>query len=280
MDGEAAADLDARHRHVPRCGVHDWPSHRRTRFAISQCATRRQRPSGPPRSRTCGEYLDVMRARLATREGGPVPVARSRGARAPFCYSERVVAISNLIDPDLWKRADWQGVGYGSSAVGKPPLLAFGFTNSEAGQQILGGLHAATGPIDTFDLIRIAIIEGDIPGERPGYTVHICPNFDGVMAKAAADGKEPPDVLIASMIHRIYPLPGSRRLDWFKQELATHGRYFLMGASISPSGMNPMIDQGIAIEKTGIVFKHVSQIATDEVDDAVIFTREMKQRPH
>ena len=135
---------------------------------------------------------------------------------------------SNLINVALWNRANWQGVMYGSRAEGKPPFLAFAFVNGQAGKQILKDLHATTGPIDTFDVIRIAIIEGAIPGERPGYTVHISPHFDGIQAEARAEGKSAPDVMIVSQIHRMCPAPGSSLLTWFKQELAKHGRYFLM----------------------------------------------------
>jgi hypothetical protein len=100
-----------------------------------------------------------------------------------------------------------------------------------------------------------------------------------VNAKAA--GQPPPEEPEPeiSHIHRMHPAPGSGLLASFKSDLAKHGRYFLMGASISPSGTNPVLNRQTAIEKKLIVFKDVSQITGDD-DDVVIFAREDTRRPH
>jgi hypothetical protein len=48
--------------------------------------------------------------------------------------------------------------------------------------------NVAFGPVDTDEQIRVAIIEGDIPGKRPGYTVHISPDLDRVLGRPSEAG--------------------------------------------------------------------------------------------
>lgn len=187
--------------------------------------------------------------------------------------------LVDLIDVELWNQARWKGVVFGGWPD-KPPFMALAFVNGEAGQQIFRGLRDITGPIDTFELIRVAIIEGDIPGEDPGYTVHIGPNLDGIVAAAKAAGSEPPGgMMILTRIHRMNPTPGSPHLARFKGAFAQHQRYSLLGASISATGQNLTIDFEQPIGKTLVIFKHVSNIGKNDIDKA-IFVREASQRPH
>jgi hypothetical protein len=181
-----------------------------------------------------------------------------------------------LIDVPLWDQAGWRGVTY-SYQEGRLPAMGFAFENRDAGRQVLRELRQATGPIDTFELIRIAIIEGDIPGEQPGYTVLITPNLDGIVAKARAEGEQPPtdSVIMSGLFRRIGPTTASRSVGQFKDAFAKYHRYSLVGASLSDRS----IDFDVAIEKTLIVFKHVSQIGENDVDQ-MIFARETRQRRH
>jgi hypothetical protein len=155
-------------------------------------------------------------------------------------------------------------------------MMGLAFADRDAGRQILRGLQQATGPIDAFELIRIAIIEGDIPGEPPGYTVLITPNFDGLAAKTRAEGKQPPaELTMAGQFQRIGSTAASHTVGRFKDAFATHRRFFLVGASVSDRS----IDFDVAIEKTLIVFKHVSEIDDQDVEK-LIFARDTRQRRH
>jgi hypothetical protein len=209
--------------------------------------------------------------RSRTHDQPSIVVVHQRCVSATFEDME----VSNLIDVDLWNRARWNSVAF-TYQPDRPPFLALAFVNREAGEQIFRHLRGVTGGVDTFELIRIAFIEGDIPGKPPGYTVLICPNFEGLVAKARAEGREPPDdVAMIASFSRMSPTPESRSLHQFKQEVSKHGRYFLVGASISDRS----IAFGVAIEKTLVVFKHVSEIGQNDID-RLIFAREAKQQFH
>lgn len=172
------------------------------------------------------------------------------------------MSFPDLIDVSLWDRAGWKGLVFGYSEGG-PPLIALAFTNSAAGKQIFQGLRAITGPVDKDELIRIAIIEGDIPGEEPGYSVHIGPNLDKLVP-------QPDDkiVLTLSRIHRMNPDPGSPYLPTFKKEFEKHRRYDLMNAAIKAG--QPVIDESQSIEKHAIIFKHVSDLGPNDIDRIVL----------
>lgn len=182
--------------------------------------------------------------------------------------------VSTLLNAPLWDLARWNGVAFHY----KPetmPYLALVFANDIHGRQILADLRAQTGSIDEFELLRIAFLEGEIPGERSGYTVHISPNFDGIVAKARAEGTEPPrDLIMASRTQRVYPAVASPSLGKFKDEVRKHKRYFLVGASLD----NRAIHFDVAIEKTLAIFKNVSDIGSNDVDK-LIFARDAHQRP-
>src|SRR5215831_19415244 len=91
--------------------------------------------------------------------------------------------MEQLIDPALWDAAKWKAVAFGAQA-GKPPLMAFIFANINAGRQIFAKWREAIGgDIDKEEMIRIAIIEGDIPGEPAGYTGHVTPQKEQVIAE-------------------------------------------------------------------------------------------------
>jgi hypothetical protein len=131
--------------------------------------------------------------------------------------------FSTLIDVDLWNRARWNGVSFNYQAD-RPPFLALAFDVREAGEQAFAHLHATTGDVDRFELIRIAFIEGDIPGKPPGYTVLISPNYEGIIAKARAEGREPPDEMaMVARTSRMRATPGSRSVPRFKEEFASTG---------------------------------------------------------
>jgi hypothetical protein len=77
-----------------------------------------------------------------------------------------------LIDITRWDKAIWKGVFYMCGAS-QPPIMALLFLNKEVAIKIFAQWYVRIGRSDDYEEMRISIIEGDVPGEDPGYTVYI-----------------------------------------------------------------------------------------------------------
>lgn len=76
--------------------------------------------------------------------------------------------------------------------------------------------------------LRISFIEGDIPGEDFGYTVHIGSNWESTILRRIEEGStiEEEFLMFISRFNRMNP-PNSRNLDLFKERYTLFGSYFL-----------------------------------------------------
>ena len=85
-------------------------------------------------------------------------------------------------------------------------------------------IHKHIGKIDQEELIRIAIIEGEIEGQDSGYSVHITSNHHVAIKNAESRTKGLPlaHTMFASRIHRMNPAPGSIYLSTFKKHYLQH----------------------------------------------------------
>jgi len=184
-----------------------------------------------------------------------------------------------LIDIPLWNRAGWLGVAFGMAPQDQT-FMALVFTNHDAAEEIFRGFQRAIGGnVDTYEMLRVAIIEGDIPGKEAGYTVHLSTDLDGVDRAMRASGQSPhtPDYVL-SRIHRI-PAPDSPHLSGFKRDFARHGSYLLLPASFIQGGDDVELAPSLGILKRAVTFKHVTDIGSDDQDRA-IFATEFGERAH
>jgi hypothetical protein len=179
---------------------------------------------------------------------------------------------SVLLAPALWDPAGWEGLAF-SYREDQPPFVSFVFRDDDAGKRLLSQLRGVLGPVDQFNVLRVAFIEGDIPGERPGYTVHLTPNLEGIQAKAASTGAALPSQLM--MVNRFKRIYTSRSLAKFKEAYAAHQRYFIGPASLATR----TVHFNIAIEKRAPVFKDVSAIVKGDIDE-LIFVRDKGSTRH
>ena len=176
-----------------------------------------------------------------------------------------------LINVPLWDQARWTGVGFAYDSV-RIPFVALVFTDGAAGVQIFNAWRRTLGEVDEYDALRVAFIEGDIPGKAPGYTVYIGTNHEALVKVAAAAAHPPPSALfVVSRIHRM-PMPNASHLAGFKREFARQRQYLLTAARLSASG-ELLLARDASIRKTDVVLKHVSDIGLDDVDRA-IFVRD------
>jgi hypothetical protein len=91
---------------------------------------------------------------------------------------------SNPDEFDLWKRANWRATVFMLAENGDgPPILGLGFTNEDPARQIFRGWRERYGSRDEFEELRVSIIEGEIPGRAPGYSVHVGANAENVFRR-------------------------------------------------------------------------------------------------
>ena len=187
--------------------------------------------------------------------------------------------ISSPIDLDLWNKAKWSATAF-VFQKGRPPALGLAYRDETAARKIFEGWHERYGDHDADEELRISIIEGDIEGEEPGYTVHISSDPE-VVTKRYEKAGFPVDGSIFmtwSRINRMNPSPDSKNLEVFKQLYRQYKTYFLLPAVISKDAksMKPLFDLGIY--KGKLHFRNVSEIGRNDLD-SIVFAPAISSAP-
>jgi hypothetical protein len=191
--------------------------------------------------------------------------------------------FQNFIDMDKWNAARWKAVVYLNHLEGtKPPCLGIAFENGEIGKQIFADWIEYFGRVDSYEELRIIIVEEDTPSEKPSYTVRISSNPWHTEERARASGMmiDASTALVVTRVNRMHPEPDSPHLATFKREFEKHGKYFLVPISIKrlpQISYEPHFEYSIG--KTEIQFTRVSELVESssevvvndytEPDDAV-----------
>jgi len=135
------------------------------------------------------------------------------------------------IDPELWDHAGWSGTAFLRDPSGlERPGMTLLFGSEKAGHLIFSGGHLKIGAADTEECIRVAIIEGDVPGQKPGYFVHI----------------------------------GAMHLPNFKRDFRRLGHYWLMPGFFRRG--NPEAEWELAILKRKLALRTVEEIGEHDID--------------
>ena len=188
--------------------------------------------------------------------------------------------LSTPIDVATWDKAKWTSTAF-MTAPDRPPLLALGFLNGPEAQEIFEGWHRRYGSRDTFEELRISIVEGRIEGEEPGYSVHIGSDLENTIKRYENAGLkiDPNGAYFAmiSRINRMNPPPESKNLEVFKEAYRRFKCYFLIPATNKPDGsqFKPLLD--LAIFKNTIHFRRVEDIGENDMDLAVVRTGSVKR---
>ena len=178
------------------------------------------------------------------------------------------LTIPTLIDPHLWARAGWMGIAW--AAHDDLPIMAPLFTNREAARAIFAGWQVALGAVDHQDLLRVAIIEGEVPTMAPGYFAHLGLDLAAVTPRLAAATAVSYDATDGDAWHRL-PNPGSPHLRAFKQAYARTGHYALIPAVLVDSRADFQSD--LALRKTRLVFRHVRDVPRTGDPDSALWQR-------
>lgn len=210
-------------------------------------------------------------------------LGRRRPVRQKEVKTDFSLYVSAPIDPPLWDEARWRAVFVLVPKDGsRPPALGLAFQNEVPARQIFEQWSRRYGAIDRFDELRISIIEGDIPGERPGYSVHIGPDVKNTIARYKSAGLKVDEntfLMSVGRIHRMNPEPGSRNLEMFKEAYNRFNQFFLILGTINPdgSGLKPIMDFGLT--KSSIQFRRVEDIGPDDEDSVVLQSARIESTP-
>ncbi|MFD2370064.1 TIR domain-containing protein [Brevibacillus gelatini] len=201
------------------------------------------------------------------------------GKLRPLPEKERKsLFITTPIDLETWDKAIWRGAAFlMDTDNSEPPCLILPYKNEYYATKIFKNWISMYGKEDKHDEIRVAIIEGDIPGEEKGYTIHISSNIDRVAKRMEEQGLELDESLIMSIsrMQRANPTDNFKMFNMFKARYQKHKKYILMPAVIDETSwkIKPLFEYGLL--KHELIFKHVSEIDEHDLDAPVI----LKNKP-
>lgn len=185
----------------------------------------------------------------------------------------RAIPIVKFTTSPLWRQARWRAMTFRWHPTGEAsPKIGLCFENAEAGKALFRILEDAYNHEDRFEELRISIIEGSLPGQQPGYTVHICPDPDALAMFATGD-EIVIDAQLASRLgrwNRMYPIPGAAPLlPRFKEEYAKRGQFLLAPVTPGPDGLN-YFDSTLGLIKNNIEFRSLSEIPNRDIDSGAL----------
>ncbi|MCG8405484.1 MAG: hypothetical protein MI923_09830 [Phycisphaerales bacterium] len=176
---------------------------------------------------------------------------------------------ASLVATNLWDKADWLGMGF-VIQPNRAPFLGLLFQNSDVAQTIFSQWRKVFGEEDAYEILRISIIEGDIPGEDSGYSVLVGSNPMNLIQLEQNKGRvfDPRFFLTVSQIHRVNPDATSRNLELFKESYRNHGHYFLMPMLRQPRGLG--FFENLQIKKHKINLMRVEELKENDVEHIVL----------
>lgn len=189
-----------------------------------------------------------------------------------------IMYLTGPIDVDLWNKAKWRATFFIGHPK-RPPILGLAFENEEAARKIFETWHERYGENDDYEELRIAIIEGDIPDEEPGYSVHVGSDPDAAVKRLKDAGYDFDNdlMMMVSRINRMNPPPESVNLGKFKESYRDFKTYFLVPGVISKDRqkLKPIIELGIY--KRNVHFRNVQEIDANDIDSVVLGTGSVKR---
>ncbi len=200
---------------------------------------------------------------------GIVPQKPALGKLRPLPAKERKtnpgMFLTGCIDVSLWGKAGWSGTFF-ITGGNQPPVFGFLFQDAASALGIFEGWVKRFGIKDEYNEMRITVVEGDIKGEPPGYSVLVSVNPLNIYERADAQGINIPKdhVMIISRVHRMNPAPGSRNLEKFKEEYRKFGCCRLVAVVIEGEAVR--VFQEPSIMKQEIVFRQADEITSNDPD--------------
>lgn len=184
----------------------------------------------------------------------------------------RTLFVSGFIDIELWDKAGWKGVAYMHDYENRePPYMAILFSDKEVALKIFKGWQKRLGEYDSFNELRISIVEGDVKGEPYGYYIHISSYPENIVKKIESEKEDlKVDLLmLVSRIHRMNPAPSSQNLKIFQERFKLFNSFSLIPGILHKDNKIEIIE-GIRILKKNIEFRQYTDIKTVNDLDSVL----------
>ena len=189
-------------------------------------------------------------------------------------YKRILRAATWMIHPG-WLTAGWSAMAYQWHPTSEaPPVLGLSFDNADVGRQLFQSWIDDYGHHDELDEIRVSIIEGDIPGQDPGYSIHICPDPDNSLVRATAEGiaLNMLPFTVLGQFRRMHPIPGvPLSLPQFQEEFERHQEFMLAPVTRREDGRLWAVPK-LGIIKSVVHFRNVSQIEPGDLDEVIFRT--------
>lgn len=212
---------------------------------------------------------------ITTKEKPPL------GKLRPLPEKERkTLYVTSMIDLDAWNSAVWRGAGFVLGYLPLPALM-LPFVNEKYAIKIFEDWIATVGKEDKNEDIRIALVEGDVPGEDAGYYVVVGNNINEAVKRAEASGSSIDELLIlnVSRIIRANPNDNFRAFNCFKEAYHEYGEYMLMPAVLNEhtGQIKPLSKYGI--RKKQLIYRNISDI-TENDQDAILLQKGKPYKPY
>lgn len=168
----------------------------------------------------------------------------------------------NFCNTPIWQEAAWLAISYQwhpTSAM--PPIMGIVFGDWMKGVELFRVWVDAVGNADEDDDLRVAILEGEMPGQTDGYTVRLSPSLNEFLEDDDEDRKQ------IGRVVRMHPQFGNGpdMLARFKKEYERHGEFMLAPVVQRDDDQLYMnVHQGII--KRELIVRQVSEIGQDEPD--------------
>jgi hypothetical protein len=176
--------------------------------------------------------------------------------------SHRDLSVSSIINQQLWDKAGWQGMMYGMTDPGHPPLLGLIFRSAEMADAIFEEWQDRFGRDDANDEIRICIVKG-IDSKNPYYYRGSISRDINTIAKYNVKR------LVSAARMTTMTVNDHKNLELFQRELAIVGCYFLLPAIFDDDGRPRLLPER-AILKRKLSVREAWQIGRHDLDSMAI----------
>ncbi|HMR89128.1 MAG TPA: toll/interleukin-1 receptor domain-containing protein [Saprospiraceae bacterium] len=146
----------------------------------------------------------------------------------------KTMFFTSLIDPELWDKAEWNGVAYiVSYEEGLSPYLVVIFKDLEAGVEIFKQWQKVISNHDPNNELRISLVEGEVPNKPQGYYAHFSQNIHNTM-KRIMDEYEAPKMDMIITVTRIHRMPTDdfKNLIMFKESFGKNSKCFVVPGKV------------------------------------------------
>ena len=202
------------------------------------------------------KHLDTLLDRVA--------IAEQLAKRSPWL---------SFVISRLWTEAIWSSTTFRwHPQSGAPPIMGLVFSDGKKGRELFRTLTRQVDHDKAGDELRVSIIEGDVLGQRPGYSVHLGPDPDAIEALGTFEGVvvDHATLLLFGQVNRMYPIPGHPDLlGRFKREYAKHREYMLAPVTRRDDGQL-WVHVELGLVKRAIHFRDLKDITEDDVDAAAL----------